>query len=183
MATLADLKRQGVQRFGEAGAWVYDEWNLLNETFFYGENIPGAIIWGSTLQGGSLGYYHVSENLIYLNKNLMRPIYPTRGVNWGIRHLNKRVASDVLLHEMIHQRVNQTGGWVGETSHNNERFVDEVNRIAGLLGMDITAKIIQRTMTQEKSIWHSEPECLTLKELSDFPYSSRNYNYYYNQRK
>ena len=181
MATLTDLKRQGMQRFGEVGAWAYDEWNLLNETFFYGENTPGAIIWGSTPQGRSLGYYYVSENLIYLNKNLMRPIYPTPAFNWGIRHLNKRVASDVLLHEMIHQRVNQTGGWVGETSHNNERFVEEVNRIAGLLGLDIKARVIKHTTTQNKRIWHIEPGYLTLKELSDFPYSSRTYSYYYTQ--
>ena len=182
MATLADLKRLGVQRFGEIGAWAYDEWKRLNDTFFHGENKPGTIIWGATPQGQSLGYYHVSENLIYLNKNLMRPVYPTREFDWGIRHLNKRVASDVLLHEMIHQRVNQTGGWVGETSHNNERFVEEVNRIAGLLGMDIKAKVIKQTPTPDKSIGHSEPGYLTLKELSDFPYSSRSYNYYYTQR-
>jgi hypothetical protein len=111
----------------------------------------------------------------------MRPIYPTTDFKWGIRHLNKRVASDVLLHEMIHQRVNQTGGWVGETSHNNERFVEEVNRIAGVLGMDIKAKVIKQTTTQNKRIWHIEPGYLTLKELSDFPYSSRDYSYYYNR--
>ena len=181
MATLAELKSQGIKWFGEVGAWAYDEWKILNETFFDGENKPGAIIWGSTLQGKSMGYYHVSENLIYLQKNLMRPIYPTTDFKWGIRHLNKRVASDVLLHEMIHQRVNQTGGWVGETSHNNERFVEEVNRIAGVLGMDIKARVIKQTTTQDNPIWRIEPGCLTLKELSDFPYSSRTYNYYYTQ--
>ncbi len=182
MATWADLKSQGMKRFGEMVAWAFDEWKMLNDTFFDGENKPGAIIWGSTPQGKSLGYYHVSENLIYLHKNLMRPVYPTTDFKWGIRHLNKRVASDVLLHEMIHQRVKQTGGWVGETSHNNESFVEEVNRIAGLLDMDIKAKVIKQTTTQGKRIWHVEPGCITFKELSDFPYSSRPYNYYYNQQ-
>jgi hypothetical protein len=182
MAKLVELKSQGVKRFGEVGAWAYDEWKMLNDTFFDGENKPGPIIWGSTPKGKSLGYYHVSENLIYLHKNLMRPVYPTTAFNWGIRHLNKRVASDVLLHEMIHQRVNQTGGWVGETSHNNERFVEEVNRIAGVLGMDIKARVIKQTTTRNKPTWNIEPGCLTLKELSDFPYSSRTYNYYYPQK-
>ncbi len=179
MATWVDLKSQGMKRFGEVGAWAFDEWKMLNQNFFYGENKPGAIIWGKTPQGKSLGYYHVSKNLIYLDKNLMRPIYPINDLNWGIQHLNKRIASDVLLHEMIHQRVNQTGGWEGETSHNNERFVDEVNRIAGLLGMDIRAKVIKQATIQDKRIRHNEPGYLTLKELSDFPYSSRTYNYYY----
>lgn len=182
MATWTDLKSQGMERFGEVGAWAFNEWKMLNDTFFNGENKPGAIIWGKTPQGKSLGYYHVSENLIYLDKNLMRPFYPTNDFKWGIRHLNKRIAGDVLLHEMIHQRVNQTGGWVGETSHNNERFVDEVNRIAKLLGMDIKAKVIKQKRTPDKPIWHVEPGYLTLKELSDFPYSSRSYNYYYKQQ-
>ena len=182
MAMWAELKRQGVKRFGEAGAWAYDEWKKLNDIFFYGENNPGPIIWGSTPQGKSLGYYYVSKNLIYLHKNLMRPVYPAPAFNWGIRHLNKRVASDVLLHEMIHQRVNQTGGWVGETSHNNKRFVEEVNRIAGVLGIDIKAEVIEKITTRDNPIWQSESGCLTLKELSDFPYSSRSYSYYYTQR-
>ena len=179
MATWADLKSQGIKRFGDVGAWAFDEWKILNDTFFNGENIPGAIIWGKTPQGKRMGYYHVAKNLIYLDKNLMRPIYPTNNLKWGIRHLNKRVASDVLLHEMIHQRVNQTGGWVGETSHNNERFVEEVNRIARLLGMDIKAKVIEQRRTWDKPVWNVEPGYLTLRELSDFPYSSRTYNYYY----
>jgi hypothetical protein len=179
MATWADLKSQGIQRFGEAGAWAFDEWKMLNQTFFYGENKPGAIIWGKTPQDKRMGYYHVSENLIYLDKNLMRPVYPTNSLNWGIQHVNKKIASDVLLHEMIHQRVNQTGGWVGETSHNNERFVEEVNRLAKLLGIDVKAKVIEKKRTRNQPIWHIEPGHLTLKELSDFPYSSRPYNYYY----
>ena len=28
MATWADLKSQGVKRFGEVGAWAYDEWKI-----------------------------------------------------------------------------------------------------------------------------------------------------------
>ncbi len=182
MATFAELKSEGIKLFGGVGAWVFDEWKMLNYTFFDGKNKPGAIIWGSTLHVKSLGYYHVTENLIYLNKNLLRPVYPTNDLKWGIRHLNKRVASDVLLHEMIHQRVRQTGGWVGGTSHNNERFVEEVNRIAKLLGMNIKARIIKQKTIQDKLIWYVEPGCLTLKELSDFPYSSRNYNYYYKKQ-
>jgi hypothetical protein len=181
MATWADLKSRAEKRLGELGAWAYDEWKMLNDTFFDGKNKPGPIVWGSTPQDRSLGYYRVSENLIYLHKNLMRPVYPTAAFNWGIRHLNKRVASDVLLHEMIHQKVNQTGGWVGQTSHNNERFVEEVNRIAGVLGMDIKARVIKQTTTRNSPTWNIEPGYLTLEKLSDFPYSSRTYSYYYNQ--
>lgn len=179
MTTFAELKKEGAQLFGEVGAWAFDEWKRLNETYFNRKNIAGAIVWGSTPKGESLGYYSVTENLIYLHKHLMRPVYPTSGIKWGMRHLNKKFASDVLLHEMIHQTVHQTGGWVGETSHNNERFVEEVDRIAKLLGMDVMAEVIKQEMIQCKVTWHVEPGCLTLNELSEFPYSSRPYNYYY----
>ncbi|MBW2597702.1 MAG: hypothetical protein JRC55_03400 [Deltaproteobacteria bacterium] len=44
MATLAELKSQGIKWFGEVGAWACDEWKILNDTFFDGKNKPGAII-------------------------------------------------------------------------------------------------------------------------------------------
>jgi len=179
MTTFGGLKKTGKNLFGEFGAWAFDEWKTSNETFFYGENIAGEIIWGSTPNDRSLGYYSATENLICLHKSLMRPIYPTNDFKWRFRHFNKRKAGDVLLHEMIHQRIHQTGGWVGETSHNNERFVEEVNRIAKLLGMDIKARVIEPRTGQGKTSCPVEPECLTLGQLINFPYSSRSCNYYY----
>jgi hypothetical protein len=181
MSKFAELKIKAIKGFGDFGAWVFDEWKTLNDTLFYGENIVGEIIWGVTPWDRSLGYYSPGENRIVLHKTLMRPVYPTSDLNWKFRHLNKRKASDVLLHEMIHQRVHQTGGWEGENSHNNHRFVDEVNRIANQLNIDINAKVIQRQTIQGKTIPWVEPGCLSSKELSNFPYSSRNPNYYYGQ--
>lgn len=181
MSTFAELKIEAIKAFGNFGAWVFDEWKKLNDTFFNGENIVGEIIWGSTPQDRSLGYYSPDKNRIVLHKTLMRPVYPKIYLNWEPRHLNKRKVSDVLLHEMIHQRVHQTGGWIGETSHNNEQFVNEVNRIAKLLGIYIKAKVIQWETIHGKTTPCVEPGCLNLKELSNFPYSSRNQNYYYGQ--
>jgi hypothetical protein len=179
MVMFDEYKKAGVKLFGEIGDWAFEEWKMLNAAFFDGGNKPGEIIWGATFEGGSLGYYAVAENLIYLHKTLLRPRYPTNDLNWGIRHLNKKVASDVLLHEMIHQKIHQTGGWEGETSHNNERFVEEVNRIAGILGLGVKAKVVKRNVVMDKTTWRAEPGCLSLNELSNFPYSSRPYNYYY----
>ena len=182
MTPFADLKKTGKKLFGDFGAWAFDEWKTLNETFFNGENIAGEIIWGSTPNDRSLGYYLTTENLICLHKTLMRPIYPTNDLNWRFRHFNKRKAGDVLLHEMIHQRIHQTGGWVGENSHNNERFVKEVNRIARLLGMNIKAIVIEPKTVQGKTSLPVEPGCLNLGQLIHFPYASRDCNYYYDSR-
>ena len=179
MGTFDELRNAGMELFGEVGAWAFDEWKYLNKTYFYGQNEAGPIIWGSSLQDKSLGYYSVTENLIYLHKNLMRPIYPSNDLKWGIINLNKKLASDVLLHEMIHQMIYQTGGWEGRDSHNNNRFVEEVNRIAKLLGLDVKAKVIKKRKSQEKANWLPELRYLTVKDLFHFPYSSRPDEYYY----
>jgi hypothetical protein len=179
MPTFAELKIEAADAFGDFGAWVYDEWKRLNDAFFYGKNIAGAIVWKETPQDRSLGYYDRSGNLVVLHKTLMRPVYPTPSFKWQLRRLNSRMVSDVLLHEMIHQRIHQTGGWMGENSHNNERFVNEVNRIAHLLGLNIQAKVILSTTIQDKNIPPAASEYLSLKELYHFPYLSRSRNYYY----
>jgi hypothetical protein len=165
MSTFTVLRIKAIKAFGNFGAWIFDEWKQLNDAFFYGENIVGEIIWGSTPQDRSLGYYSPNENLIVLHKTLMRPVYPTTNLKWEPRHLSKRKVSDVLLHEMIHQRVHQTGGWEGENSHNNEQFVSEV----------------QRQTIHGKTIPSVNSGCLNIEELLNFPYSSRRRNYYYEQ--
>lgn len=178
MTTFIELKAQGIKKFGDVGAWAYDEWKHLNEMFFNGKNNVGAIVWGLTLQGDSLGYYSAAENLIYLHHHLLRPIYPTCHLKWDAEHMNKELASDVLLHEMIHQRIHQTGGWEGETSHNNERFVEEVNRISKLLGLDVKAGVFKKGVFQDKVKWNAKSGYLTMHELVYFPYASRPSSYY-----
>lgn len=179
MTTFDDLKISGVEMFGAVGAWAYDEWCRLNESYFDAKNTPGAIDWVSANHNGSLGCYASAENRIFLFKGLVRPRYPTSMAEWCLENLNKRLASDVLLHEMIHQNIYQTGGWEGETSHNNERFVGEVNRIAKLLNLKVTAKVIESNKTDDKTARPAEPGCLTLAEICYFPYSTRPYEYYY----
>jgi hypothetical protein len=179
MPKFAALKVEAAKTFGDFGIWVYDEWKALNDALFYGENIAGTITWKNLPQDSSLGYYDRTKNHIVLHDTLMRPVYPCPGLKSKLRRSNTRKISDVLLHEMIHQRVHQTGGWKGENSHNNVRFVNEVNRIAKLLGIDIKAKVIQWQTIHGKIAPCVKSGCLNIEELSNFPYSSRPRNYYY----
>jgi hypothetical protein len=179
MTTFEELKTDGIEMFGDVGAWAYDEWNRLNETYFEGKNRPGAIHWVTSAKNQSLGWYSSSENIIYLFKGLVRPQYITPMAKWSLDHLNQRLASDVLLHEMIHQAIHQSGGWRGESSHNNERFVKEVNRIAKLLDLKVTARVIKTKMIDNKPTRAVEPGFLTLEELLHFPYATRPHEYYY----
>jgi hypothetical protein len=181
MPTFAELKIEAAHVFGDFGAWVFDEWKRLNDVLFYGNNVPGTIIWEKTPQDRSLGYYDRVENLIVLHKTLMRPVYPATGLTWEPRRLNTRRVSDVLLHEMIHQKIHQTGGWRGEDSHNNEQFVNEVNRIANLIGLNIKAEVIGLKIIRNKKGPRVKTEYLSFKELCHFPYLSRSRNYYYEQ--
>jgi hypothetical protein len=178
LATFEELREQGTKRFGDVGAWAYDEWKYLNEVYFNGKNNVGPIVWGLTFQGESMGYYSVAENLIYLNNHLLRPIYPTHQLRWDVGHMNKRLASDVLLHEMIHQKIHQTGGWEGETSHNNVRFVEEVNRIAKLIGLNVNARVLKKETFRSKGKWKEQAGYMGMNELLFFPYGSRPSSYY-----
>ena len=178
VTTFDELREQGVKRFGDVGAWAYDEWKHLNEMFFNGKNNVGPIVWGLTSQGENMGCYSVAENLIYLNNHLSRPIYPTHHLKWNVRHMNKKLASDVLLHEMIHQKIHQTGGWEGETSHNNMRFVAEVNRISTLLGLGVKARVLEKETSRGKEKWSEKPGYMRMSELFYFPYGSRPFSYY-----
>lgn len=182
MAIFNELKAEGIQIFGEVGAWAYDAWNDLNATYFDAKNILGPICWIMTPRNKSLGCYFFSKNIIYLYKSLVRPVYPTNMPKWCLDNLNKRLARDVLLHEMVHQKIHQAGGWTGESSHNNERFVDEVNRISKLLDLQATAKVIQSKIIDGKRTRCVEPGYLTLEEISYFPYAARSYDYYYSYR-
>ena len=182
MGTFSELKTAGIQMFGDVGAWAYDEWKKLNAKFFESRNKLGPIYWVSVTDNKSLGCYSFSENIIYLHKGMVRPPYPTNIYKWCLENLNQQLTRDVLLHEMIHQMIHQNGGWEGETSHNNERFVGEVNRIAKLLELDVTAKVIKTAKTGRKPIPSDGPRCLTLVELSNFPYSVRPYEYYYGHK-
>jgi hypothetical protein len=165
--------------------WVYDEWDRLNTRYFNGQLDAGQISWGITAYGHCIGLHEGWRNHITLHKSLIEP-----DENWqgGIRG-RERIASDVLLHEMIHQHIHQTTGANGaknksETSHNNEVWVAEITRIGRLLGYTIKADVIRlkRTKTTDgsKVQRHICDGCLTQKDLGTFPHSVRPIDYYQN---
>jgi hypothetical protein len=57
--------------------------------------------------------------------------------------------------------------------------VNEVNRIAKVLGLDIKAKVIQGQTLHSQPTPSVNSGCLKTEELLNFPYSSRPRNYYY----
>src|ERR1700736_1587499 len=100
-STLDILKAAALISDPGCGVWAYDEWADHNQRCFDGTLIPCPIQWGLTAHGRSLGAFDITFYRIILHTSL---IVPSSGDPWGIRKLlGQRLASDVLLHEMIHQ--------------------------------------------------------------------------------
>lgn len=166
-----ELKRAGTTFFGWFGSWAYDQWLDLNDKYFEGENQVGPIIWGITPYGKSLGSYNPVKNIITLHTSLVQP---SQDAPWNIKKVGEQFARGVLLHEMMHQRIYQFFGTTGEKdSHNNQYWVDEVNRILQILGIkDIGAiKVTQKRVNGRPSRdWVIDAGYLSYKELGQFPH-------------
>jgi len=178
-------KAASVTYSSDLGTWLYDTWANHNQACFDGRLTPCGIVWGITAHGGSLGHYSWALNVITLHTNLI--MHREKLDPWGIGgKLGERYASDVLLHEMIHQSNNQyypdemarVSADHNLTSHNNEFWVSEINRIAPLLGLDIKASLIKRKRVDGKQKWLPEDGCISRDELSRFPHPLKPDEYY-----
>jgi hypothetical protein len=133
------IRRVMGRYYGEEGLWIHEAFDHLNAELFAGELPQPLIVWALTPHGCGLGRVRTGDRppVITLHPSLFGG---TERVDpWDIPPcwLGPRFAFDVLLHAAIHISVDyRLGGWrgVGETIHNNPRWVDEVNRIAPLLG-------------------------------------------------
>jgi len=163
--------------FPAFGPWAYDTWKAHNKKYFNGENKIGGIQWGLTPMGGCLGYYSSLDNTIVLHHSLLAP----KSNAWNaLPKLGERYAADVLLHEMIHQRINQTGGIVdckGDSSHNNERWISEMKRISKIMGESCECEFVKVRRVNGKVTRDANPGMLTRKQISTWPYVLKNEEY------
>lgn len=179
---------------GAIGAWMFDQWASINDHYFGGALETIALVWALTPHGSALGFFDGGIPRITLHPSL---IDPRSADLWGMgRILGERQASDVLLHEMIHQAIFQAHGNSGKdegtSSHNNAYWVSEVNRISSLLGLNVKAQVVRQRRVvistylddngKERRItkprWVANEGFLELSELSSFPQSCRPEKYY-----
>lgn len=167
----------GISDFGY-GVWAYDTWQQLNAQYFDRQLIVGGIFWGLTPHGNSLGFYSSWRNSITLHTSLVKP----SGAAWGIPTLlGERFATDVLLHEMIHQynyQIDEKSA--SEESHNCEAWCAQINRLILLLGIETTLKAepIRQKRIDKKVTWYTPPDTMTRKQLARFPHCLRANSYY-----
>ena len=173
------IKRFSGICWGEFGSWTVEEWQRLNTAYFDDALKPGGIVWGLTPHGKSRGSYAPWANVITLHKSIIEPHSPAP---WKIPayKLNKLYASDVLLHEMIHQKIEQRGI---ASEHNSNVWAAEIVRVSKLMGVEIkAAKVKQKRIKDEngESIvrWIPLPGHLTRREMSEWPDCIRKPEYY-----
>ena len=174
-----NLKAAAETFFRKFGTWSYETWSELNQSFFGGELEVGPIVWGLIPYGRYLGSYTLGGmNIITLHTSL---VSPSTKAPWKISYLGKKFASDVLLHEMMHQHIFQKklDGYKDETDHNNEAWCNEVNRVGFLLGLSMPkAKVVKQKRINRKVVWHVEPGCMSRKDCASFPHRQRPEGYY-----
>lgn len=128
--------------YGPKGIWAHQGFDYLNRTFF-GDRLPHPhIIWGLTPFGGCYAWASCAREgdrkpVITLHPGLLEPGHLREP--WGIprRWLGPALLLDVLLHECIHIHIDtHLGGTDGPTSHNCDRWVRQINRLAPMLGFD-----------------------------------------------
>jgi hypothetical protein len=128
------------QCYGLKGTWAYDAYAFINATYF-GNRLPWAhILWGLTEYGSCIAWASTVRDksrppIITLHPALLE--VHQSPAPWGIppRRLGPSLVFDTLLHECMHVHIDYNlGGTDGRTSHDCNRWIRQVNRIAKLLG-------------------------------------------------
>ena len=129
---IGELRRAARTFYGDVGAWAYDVWEELNDRHFGGRLTPGPITWGLTPYGGCIGYYDAVRNEITLHPSLIRPGERA----WNLHALlGRRYTTDVLIHEMLHQKLHLIDGLPVGDQHNTDPWCAEIARLSAELGL------------------------------------------------
>lgn len=128
--------------YGRKGVWAHEIFDFINASYFGGRLPHAHIIWELTPYGGCHAWACCSHEkrrqpVVTLHPALLESSAPDGP--WGIsrRWLGPALIFDTLLHECIHIHIEtRLGGQDGPTSHNCDRWVRQINRLAPILGFE-----------------------------------------------
>lgn len=164
--TLADYRLAALTLWGETGAWFVDEFQRHNERYFAGGLPPLPIVFGLSAYGHCLGVTRFEGEWGPLPRITLSTSYGPLGQN---------VASDLLLHEMIHARLILAGE---DTRHNADPWCREIMRITPLLRLPAIRAARVRTRRVNKVPQQRElPGHLSRAQLARWPHSIRPSDY------
>jgi hypothetical protein len=187
------------RHYGEIGTFAYRCFDHINKTFFKNALPTPLIVWHITAYGKCLGFTRAAylQPTIVLHPAILgkkSPHYGNRTTDtpFGIpaQLLGYCYAYDVILHETMHVYVCYVRNYRGHESHNNQYWIDEVNRISKLLGFaNINAGRYKtkrkpvpgkttKTGKQQTATYKAQEGNLTRKEIASFPSSLRDSFFY-----
>lgn len=182
-----EFLKEYAKRHEPMGSWAYETFEELNETFFDGRLPLPLIQWGLTEWGDALGYYYGDRQRILLHPSLIN----TASKAWGLyKLLGAKFASHVLLHELMHHANYIDYGleyMKHRKCHNCQPWVDEINRIAPLLGLNVKAHVCKQRRIREPgqikgagkpTMAPPDDSYITYKQMYSFPHNLMPDGYY-----
>jgi len=126
--------------YGERGKWLLEAFDDINDKYFKRKLPTPLITLEITPHSGCTGWC-AAEPETPPKITIHPSVFGGTGKEdpWGVKPewLGEAFAYDTLIHECIHLSVQHLlGGYRGPSSHNNDAWVAEVNRIAPLMGFD-----------------------------------------------
>lgn len=189
--------KEYARRHEPMGSWAYDTFEELNETFFDCRLSLPLIQWGLTEWGDTYGYYMTEHQKIILHTSLMKKgakawtlTDPLTGRKESNELLGARFASHVLLHELMHHANYLDYGleyMKHRKCHNCQPWVDEINRIAPLLGLNVKAHVCKQRRIREPgqtkgagkpTMAPPDDSYITYKQMYSFPHNLMPSGYY-----
>lgn len=156
------------QYYGVQGEFAYKAYDHINLTYFDNQLPDNTYItWELLAYGRAVGC--VSATTFTTHGPWMR-LHP---VCWKREKRHGRAFTyDVVLHEAIHIK-NRIDGYIGRESHNCQPWVDEVNRLAPLLGFPNIQATRKKSVRVDGTVVKRCLGNIKYKELITFPHPLR----------
>ena len=182
---LATMRAVAKHYYGALGTFAYDCYEWVNREFYGGDLPVPLIIVALTGWGGCVGYTRSADMRQPVIKLHPSTIAPASRNAWGGIPAGVTYASEVLLHELVHVGVNYTRGWgAGDSSHNNDGWISEINRISPLIGLGqinagrVVAKRVKEAGEKRGKVQKVPTGDLTQGDLAKWPHCLRSDDYY-----
>jgi hypothetical protein len=172
------------QYYGDKALWCYRAFKWVNKKLFLEELPFPLIVLGLTAHGHCLGQTHLRVDgppVICIHPSVWGG---TENKNpWGVPAdlLGDRYALDVLIHECMHVSVcyRLKGPTGGTSSHDNPEWINEVNRIAPLIGLNGVVAARNKVVREGKKTRRASQGNIPFNAVATFPSQAvRGLDYY-----
>lgn len=134
---LDNMRQMSRYYYGALGTFFYDAYTFINREYFGGDLPVPLLTVGITSYGACIGWTKANTERHPIIKLHPSTLAPANDGTWGGARHGLPVAYDVILHELTHVSVEYlVGRGAGDTSHNCDGWISEINRLSPLIGLD-----------------------------------------------